>query len=333
MTVKIKSLVSVPVCVLLTLAATLAGVVHTTPAHAANPPEWGLSWYFTNGTSDAYDRGCTLGNEARNTSGRQDYVVVLAFGAMINAPNGFKFGQWSHNPITDDEAKQRIQQYAKGFYFCSDTDTDSFLRIAMGTNNDSGAVGPLAGKAMANRVDEANSWLDNNNYDSQTGAFGANDIELGYGPPGEARDWVDGYNNNTSTAFYNTGDAAGCSTTDPAGSECGTATYPGWGANDVWYVSDFANAIPLPQIYTSSESMAKQWKWLSIYAYQHQNGRMNIRGSATQHAACAQAGGCSGVNNTVSEGWNQLKEKLQSDNRSDQPTASLLATDWKWTDA
>lgn len=161
---------------------------------------------------------------------------------------------------------------------------------------------------------------------------GPRHIELDYGPPGEARNWVDGYNSNTSTSFYDVGDAAGCAQDQPAGAECGTQMNPGWNAVDVWRVSDYANAIPLPQIYTGSESMAKQWKWLSIYAYQNQSGRMNIRGSATQHQACAQNGDCAGTNNTLSEGWNQLKDKLQSDSRSNQPTESLLATDWKWTD-
>ena len=307
------------------------GFIRARPAQAVAVPEWGFSWYFTESASVAYDKGYALGQEAGSTPGTQQYVVVLAFGAMVNTSNGWTFSQWGLPSISDGAAKNRAQQFALGFWVGAGGDLNSFVRVAIGTHNNSGDVTFNAGKAMANRVDEGNAWIVSQGVSSQSGMFGANDLELGFGPPAPARDWVDGFDNNTSTSFYDSGDAAGCSTSGPAGTECGTSSYPGWAAHDVWYVSDYANAVPLPQIYTDSGSMAKQWKWLSVYAFINKVVRMNIRGSATQHGACAQKGGCSGINNTVSDGYNQLYNQLASDGRSYQPAASLLATDWKWT--
>jgi hypothetical protein len=315
----------------LCLGAAVGWVSLGQPANAVTVPEWGRSWYFTESASVAEDKGCSLGQEAYNTPGTQQYVVVLAFGTMINTSNGWKFNQFSLPNITDDQAKVRAQRFAKGFYWCASGDLSSYVRIGIGTSNSGGNITFNAGKAMANRVGEGNAWLDDQGYFTQAGIFGANDIELDWSSPTTAMNWVDGYNNNTSTDFYDTGDAAGCATGHEAGSECGTQAQPGWGASDVWYVSDFANAVPLPQIYTENESMAKQWKWLSVYAYNHKGSRMNIRGSATQHGACAQNGPCSGTNNTAADGYTQLFDALDSNSKSRQPAASLLATDWKWT--
>lgn len=78
--------------------------------------------------------------------------------------------------------------------------------------------------------------------------------------------------------------------------------------------------------------MARQWKWLSVFAYEVKGSKMLVRGSATQHAACTQKGGCPGLDNTVPEGYTQLFERLDSDSRTRIPASNLMATDWKWTD-
>lgn len=226
-----------------------AVVVPAGPAAAVTIPEWARSWYFTRGNSTAHEYGCILGQEAASTPGTQNYVAVLALGSMFHDSAGWNFNQFGHTPITDDQGKQRAQQFAAGYYGCKGSDTSSFVRVAIGTNNSAGQVTYNAGKALANRVDEANAWLDANGFSGVTGIFGANDIELDWGPPAEAKAWTDGYRDNTYTIYYDTGDAAGCSTTQQAGSECGTAAYPGWTANDVWYVADRTGAMPLPQIY------------------------------------------------------------------------------------
>lgn len=253
-------------------------------------------------------------------------------GFMFHNSTGWRFNQFSRPSITDDQAKQRAHSFAAEYYRCKGSDTSSFVRVAIGTNDSAGRVTYNAGKALANRVDEANAWLNANGYSGVVGIFGANDIELDWGPPAEAKDWADGYRDNTYTIYYDTGDAAGCSSTQQAGRECGTANYPGWTASDVWYVSDKLGAMPLPQIYREDEAQARQWKWLSVFAYEVKGGKMAIRTSATQHAACAQLGGCAGVDNTAAEGYTQLFEWLDSDQRTAVPASSLMATDWKWTD-
>jgi hypothetical protein len=78
----------------------------------------------------------------------------------------------------------------------------------------------------------------------------------------------------------------------------------------------FAAAAPAyatPEIYREDGAQAKQWQQISKWATLNGQSRIYFAGSFTQHGACGQVGGCSGINNTASEGWNQLVAECARD--------------------
>jgi len=80
--------------------------------------------------------------------------------------------------------------------------------VSLGTSN-SGAVtafnGYTGGQAWAALVAEARKISD-----PRVAISGAVDLEPGWGPPGQARAWVDGYVASTSTRLWNFGSADAC---------------------------------------------------------------------------------------------------------------------------
>jgi hypothetical protein len=112
----------------------------------------------------------------------------------------------------------------------------------------------------------------------------------------------------SNTTIYNFGDAAGC-TQDGSTTACNN----GWTQERVWWVSEgFALARPLPEIYTNSGSMARQWYQLARYTDARHSADMVIAGTLTQFGACQQVGGCTTTDNTPSQGWTQLYDLLNA---------------------
>ena len=95
--------------------------------------------------------------------------------------------------------------------------------------------------------------------------------------------------------------------------------YVAWGADP---------AIPLPEIYATSGANAKQWQKIKLYSVVTKNDPMVILGSLTQWNACQENGGCSGTDNSPSEGWQQLYDQLNSDSRTAQSLS--YSTDISW---
>ena len=169
----------------------------------------------------------------------------------------------------------------------------------------------MHGKAWANMVNAVNHWIKVQGYFSRVDAVGANDMEISWNTPENTRGWVDGYDSSNLYALYNYGDAAGCPTRSYPNWTCN----PPWTREDVWYVSfGVGAAYPLPLIYSRDGANAQQWALLSLYSYTQHGARMDIKGSFTQYQACQQfPDGCgTGLNNTPSQGWTQLKNRAKS---------------------
>ena len=99
---------------------------------------------------------------------------------------------------------------------------------------------------------------------------------------------------------------------------------------DVWYVSWGATpALPLPQIYTGSGSMARQWFNIALYSYRKHRSRMSIVGIMSQRGACRDSRDpCHGMKNTPSQAWNQLVRLLNRHPGTRQHPP--FATDIRW---
>ena len=141
---------------------------------------------------------------------------------------------------------------------------------------------------------------------------GATDTETEWDLPSPSINWGAGFSSSGTEAYYDYGDAGGCSTTStapPPGRPCNN----GWYQGDVWNVSwHVPGAYPLPEQYNTTGAQADQWEQLSLYGYQYEGGAMFIEGSFTQYEACLQNGNCSGTDNTPGAGWTQLYNALNS---------------------
>jgi hypothetical protein len=318
-------------CAVLLLQLMLVPVLEETAGAAPAAPPRYISRYMTTASgSTLYNYGCAQGTFDLNRAGTQHSTVVLDFGAVYYSSSrgtymATLFGG-TDQPLST--VREGVKQYGRGYWICTGADLSSTTEVGMGTNTSAGSVTYSAGAFFANRVDEVGSYYATI---AQVSAAGANDIELGFSGPTAARNWVNGYDSANNWRMFNYGDAAGCPTDHiPSSTECGTAAHPEWGAEDVWYVSWGAPpAWPVPEIYTTSGSQARQWKYLSLYGYTRHGSSMYFVASLTQYYACLQVGGCSGTNNTPAQGWSQLWDQLNSDSRSAQ--TSFHSTDIRYS--
>jgi hypothetical protein len=117
---------------------------------------------------------------------------------------------------------------------------------------------------------------------------------------------LQGFLANTSAPFVNNGSADGCSwITTNAG--CNN----GWTQSGLYYLSAGAapvRIINLPQIYNNT--MAAQWKYISLTGVGQSSPRINFGGALTEWTACQQTGSCGSL--TGNNAWTQLWNQLQS---------------------
>lgn len=278
------------------------------------PPSHASYYISVQDTGWAYDTGCTMGTRDASRSGTQTTVVVLAFGKTTLSSSGVHL--LSYFGGTDrqfDAARQMVVAMGKGYDACTGSDTASRLRIGLGTNNTPGsALTAAAGAALATAA--KNAAADLAGYPQAT-AWGANDFEAWGSTSGlntQSRTWLNGYNGVSGRPpLVNFGSADGCPTASvPSAGSCN----PGLTADTIWYLSTSGAAQPLPEIYTTSGSQAKQWKYLSLYAYA-KGARMTFPGVMSQRGACDQRG-CDGTDNTPAVSWLQLNEQVDSDSRT-----------------
>lgn len=227
-------------------------------------------------------------------------VVVLSFGMQIagGAANGFG------KAITKEQMVATTSAWATGLAECATGPWE----VAMGTSNSGGVTrynGYLGGKAWAKMIDEARAASD-----PRTVVSGAVDLEPGWGPPGQARAWVDGFVDSTSSRLWNFGSADGCPQTISTDLTCNN----GWTIDDVLWVSSHAgaNVLAMPQIHTNSGSQSRQWAVLTARAVE-MGMPLRIAAITVQTAACSQvASGCSTTGISAWDGWSQLRRYLDS---------------------
>jgi hypothetical protein len=162
-------------------------------------------------------------------------------------------------------------------------------------------------------------------------AFASPDVTTGQVREASSRAWANAYSGVSGRRiYYNFGDAAGCQTFSQGdASSCGTSGQPGWDSADVYYVSWGASAaLPLPQIYNEQGTNAEGWVMINKWALNNSLGKMAIRGPLSQNQACNQVGGCAGVNNTSSQAWSQMVNKM--DAKPETIVDMLYSVDIKW---
>jgi len=303
-------------------------VLTPTSAQAVTAPPTSHSWYVSRyDTTWAYNQGHALGAADLAAAGTQRHIAVLEFGATYLSGSTWYVTAFSGTDFPLTKARTMAEEFAKGYWVGTGSDVTSSLYVAIGTNNSAGTVTSAAGAALARVARTGWATADTNGW-TQAHTIGANDFEAwGHTSSGAAaaRSWISGYNSTEGRVFLvNIGSADGCPTTSiPTPSSCNA----GLTAETIWKVSYSGAAYPLPEIYTTSGSQAKQWKYLSLYSVTTHGKKLTFQGVLTQNGACGTT--CPGTDNTPAAGWKQLYDTLHSDSRTASTPGGPTDLDWQ----
>lgn len=284
------------------------------------PPATTSRYMSTIAGSTLYNEGCNQG------SARQSGVVVLDFGQPQFQNSAY--GTLLFDGVTFASVAQienAVENFLSGYWNCSPD--GSYVTLVIGTSNYLGSTNYSHGQAWGQMVNHVGDWISQPpSFVAKETVAGGIDAEMDYNSAQNTRDWVNGYSSVRQYYYYDYGSCDGC----------GSATYPtscpsqapnnGWTLDDIWYVAwNAPPAFPLPEIYATSGFHAGQWYCMSLYAYNKDGLRMNIKGTFTQWQACA----CppSGTNKP-DEGWSQIYLKLNADSRTVQDVP--WSTDITW---
>ena len=301
-------------------------------------PATSTSYYLTTVDNHfLHDLGCELGTRDHGLPGKQDSGVVLNFSFPVCFDDGhFGADLYGYGPVSTSGIETAVKSFAAGYYTCTGSDNSSNLVVGVGTNNKptscrTQSQAAAHGTAWAQLVTRINNWAVNEGIFHQVQAYGASDIELGWNTPTWSRAWIDGFNQPGNNYLLHFGDAAGCPYEGNTHWSCGTANYPEWTMEDVWYVAWGAPpSLPLPLIYLTNGVHAKQWAYLSQYSVIQHGHPMEFTGVFTQSQFCDQFNWeiCQRANNTPEQAYEQLTTELNKH----PSTAQILRwkTDIRW---
>lgn len=301
---------------------------NTPTPEPVGPPQVSPSYYMTTlDPQTVTNEGCNLGKRDMALPGRQDSVVVLAFGYPQQYPDqqfGARGFAYPAQPATTAQIAAAVENFGYGYWKCTYQDYQSHLRIGIGTSNYPGdnysSVTSAHGKAWAEMVNAVNDWFVNSctrSCDGQVDAVGASDIELAWNKAAPTTDWINGYASAARYPLYNFGAVEGCPWLAKPTYTCA------WGNLEaVWYVIWGASVVqPVPEIYLTSGINAEQWYLMSVYSYNKHGEKIQFVGPMSEHTACLQRGGCTGtgysIDNLPADAWWQLYLLLNSDLRTD----------------
>lgn len=310
------------------------------PQGPHSPPRASISYYFwmyQYTQAKARNLGCQVGTADLKEPGKQESLVVLDFGITKYKDGKYgASGMQGGGFVTMAQIADAVEQFGLGYWDCTETDFESELHIAIGTNNYNNpdvysylSVTYGHGKAWAQMVNQVNDWFLNVCPDScngQVDAMGANDIELAWSSPSAAIDWLNGYDSANQYALINFGAAEGCP------NYCGGGGYY-WTKDQVLRVTNSGPVYSLPEIYGNSGVHANQWYQLSLYSVQKYGYPFDFAGTLTQYMACVQSPGdslCSVLDNTPEQGWQQLYDKVNRDPLTFDDLK--YSSDIQWTD-
>jgi len=246
-------------------------------------------------------------------------IVILSFGRQVKGgTSGF-----SSSTITHTEIDATTAAWAAGLAGCGSGPWE----VSIGTSN-SGAVtafnGYSGGQVWGRLVEQARAASD-----PRVAVTGSVDLEPGWGPPGQARAWVDGYVATTRVRLWNFGSADGCPQTVSAKLTCNN----GWTIDDVLWVSTHAgpNVLAMPQIHTQSGSQARQWAVLAARGVALAKP-LRLAAITIQTAACSQIkGGCPTTGVSAWDGWLQVRGYLDAiPSTVGTPVGAPMDIRWGW---
>jgi len=270
----------------------------------ATSSEWwpvAISSYVRGGDTAPIDAARPVIRAAACETGRrvQRGVIVLSFGKQV-ATGASGFGK----TISYANIAEVSRAWAAGLAECGTGPWE----VAISTSNSGNVTahnGYAGGVRWAQLVEETAA-----SSDPRVVMSAGVDLEPGWGPPGQARAWVDGHVASSPRRLWNFGSADGCPQTYLSKLTCNN----GWTIDDVIWVSSRAGAqvVAMPQLHTQSGSLARQWAVLAERAVKT-GAPMRIAAVGVQTAACAQVrGGCPTTGESAWNAWFKLRTLLDA---------------------
>ncbi len=251
------------------------------------------------GFAAARNLGCANGDK----TGR----MTLYFGAPTAVAGTYGATLWSAPDRTTEQVGAVVKEFARGYAFCRRSSSYT-LFIGVGTSNSgidarSEVWVEAHGRKWASMVRNLRAWSDRY-YRGRFSIYAAWDAEPSWSRYAKAEHWMHGYNSQPGRVGVHVNNAAdGCSTTSSNNAACDN----GWSQYWLWRLSwQYDPALPMPQIYTTTGSMARQWHQIDLFGVGRGDG-MYFYGVMSQRAACSQAGAwCPGTNNTPQAAHDQM---------------------------
>lgn len=257
----------------------IGGVVQAGTAYAVqSPPRKSTSYYVgTTDTTTAYNQGCSQGQQD-SIAPTQNSEVVLDFGGQNYSNTGSIL--IGGPEVTFGQIQSYAEQFARGYYVCTGSNTASQLLLAIGTNNSAYQVSYSGGATWANQVvGPVQAWVAGNGVGNQVMPVGGNDMEPGFHGVVDTRAWLQGYSDTGKGRVTNYGSADGCPQYTSNNGLCNN----GWSQADVWWLSwGNPSGFAMPEIYYYANS--GQWTMISQYGFTYQGqSKIYFDGPLTQY--------------------------------------------------
>lgn len=232
--------------------------------------------------------------------------MTLFFGAPTAVAGTYGATLWGAPDRTAEQIGAVVKEFARGYAFCRRS-TAYTLLIGVGTSNSgidrrSEVWLEAHGRKWASMVRNLRAWSDLY-YRGRFSIYAAWDAEPSWSSYAKAEHWMHGYNSLPGRVGVHVNNSAdGCSTTSSSNTACNN----GWSQYWMWRLSwQYDPALPVPQVYTTSGSMARQWHQIDLYGERRGDG-LHFYGVMAQRAACNQGLWCPGTNNTAQAAHDQL---------------------------
>jgi hypothetical protein len=231
--------------------------------------------------------------------------VFLGLGRQV--PGGSTAFGWDGRRTMADGLRHALNIFASALNECA-KGGKSFVIVPMTSNYHLDDVA-LAGSFGTEWGDLIESLRETEKL-AHVEFLGGWDVEPSWGSPVAARAWVDAYKLQTKSPLISGPSADGCPF-GPGRTSCNN----GWSVSDLVYVSwSIPGSVVLPQIYTPSGSMARQWANLADVAFDL-GFTPAFGGPLVQALACAERG-CNGTANDAATSYRQLREALDASRQS-----------------
>jgi hypothetical protein len=311
--------------ILMVVLIALLPIMTSEPAAANHVPASRITRSYYVGSSSS-DKAVLLGCRQGDKNGR----MTLFFGAPTAVGTAYGATLWGAPNLSAAQIGNLAKDFIRGYAYCRQSSSYRLL-IGLGTSNstiDGRSVAWLNGhgKTWATMVHQVATW--SNRYYPMAQVYAAWDAEPSWSSYAKSEAWMHGYDilYPSRRALYANFSADGCPTTTAANGPCDN----GWTQERIWHLAwQHDPSLTIPQIYATSGVNARQWQLIDEWATHNRGDGILFYGVVSQSGACAQVGGCAGMNNTPHRAWEFMIWWLRSHVHTSQSSIDTM-TDISW---